>query len=56
MSVQIVGSPKAFLEALLKMVPASHSVIVSETEPPNPEDGDLWYKPSEDRYRVYVIP
>lgn len=34
----------------------SKDIFIGETPPVNPEEGTIWYKPSEDRYYGYVPP
>ena len=42
------------IERVVEVVSADHDVYIGETAPLNPEPGDVWYKPSEDRYYHYV--
>jgi len=47
------GNPNIYQEIinrLIDVMSADHDVYVGETPPTNPEPGDIWYKPSEDRY------
>jgi len=42
------------VERIVDAISADQDVIISETPPPSPEPGDVWYKPSEDRYYHWV--
>jgi len=42
------------IERITGAVAADQDVYIGETPPVNPEPGDVWYKPSEDRYYHYV--
>lgn len=39
---------------IVNSISADQDVYISETPPLNPEPGDVWYKPSEDRYYHWI--
>lgn len=44
------------INKLITIINEDHDIYVGTTPPPPPnEDGDLWYHPTEDRYRAYVL-
>jgi len=44
----------AMVERITEAISADQDIFISETPPPDPEAGDVWYKPSEDRYYHWV--
>lgn len=51
------NSSNGLLQALLNAIQAISNdtdVFVSELSPATAEAGDIWYKPSENRYYVYA--
>ena len=45
---------KEMILKIVEAISADQDVYIGETAPLNPEPGDVWYKPSEDRYYHYV--
>ena len=42
------------IERIVDAISADQDIYIGETPPPDPEEGDVWYKPSEDRYYHWV--
>jgi len=51
---QVEQNYQKLIMQILTQVNADQDVYISETPPLNPEPGDVWYKPSEDRYYHWI--
>ena len=55
-----IGNPdkqdtyQEIINRLIDAMAADQDIYVGETPPPDPEPGNVWYKPSEDRYYHWV--